>query len=303
MKKIRAIAVGLVALSLGASCGQPGTSLDENGAALIAASADATTDAGSARISMQMTMSMPEGQSVPQGDLTMNAEGAYDFANRLGEMSMTMELPEQAGQMAGPQTIDMIFEDLVIYMKYPMMTQLAPGAKTWIRMDLEKMAESTGMDFGAMMQSGSSDPSQMLEWLRGVSGDVQVVGEEEVRGAPATHYKGNIDFNKVADQAPEQLRKQMKASIDAMTEAIGTDTLPFEVWIDEQGRAIRMAQSFDFEQGATAGASMSMTIDIFDFGTEVDIEIPPASETTDFQELMGSMSGSSSSSGSATTSP
>jgi hypothetical protein len=57
-----------------------------------------------------------------------------------------------------------------------------------------------------------------------------------------------------------------------------------------------MTQSFDFEQGATAGASMSMTMDIFDFGTPVNVEIPPASETTDFQELMGSMGGMGSSS-------
>lgn len=202
--------------------------------------------------------------------------------------------------MAGPQTIDMVFEDLVVYMKYPMMSALAPGAKTWVKMDLQKLGQEAGMDFGSMMQSGSSDPSQMLEWLRGVSGDMEVVGEEEVRGAPATHYKGTIDLNKVADQAPEELREQMKASIDAMTKAVGVDAIPVEVWIDEQGRAVRMAQSFDFEQGATAGSSMSMTMDIFDFGTEVDIEIPPASETTDFQELMGSMSGSSTNSGSST---
>ena len=304
MKILRPIVIGLVALSVGTACGQPGASSDPNAAALIAASADATSDAGSARMSMVMTMSMPEGQSMPQGgDLTMNAEGAYDFANRRGEMTMTMELPEGAGPMSGTQKIDMVFEDLVIYMRYPFMTEMAPGSKPWIRMDLEEIGQQAGMDYGSMMQSGTSDPSQMLEWLRGVSGDVQVVGEEEVRGAPATHYKGSIDFNKVADQAPEELREQMKASIEAMTEAIGTSTVPFEVWIDEQGRAVRMAQSFEFEQGTTAGASMSMTVDIFDFGTAVDIEVPPASETTDFQELMGSMTRSSGSSGSVTTSP
>lgn len=299
MKNLRALTAGLAVLILGAACGTPGTTSDANGAALIAASADATTDAGTARMSMRMTMSMPEGESMPQGALTMDAEGSYDFANRRGEMSMTMELPAEAGPMGGTQNIEMVFEDLVIYMKYPLMTQMAPGTKPWIKMDLEEVGEQAGMDFGSMMQSGTSDPSQMLEWLRGVSGDVQVVGEEDVRGAPATHYKGNIDFNKVADQAPAELREQMKTSIDAMTEAVGTSTLPFEVWIDEQGRAVRMVQSFDFEQGATAGASMSMTIDIFDFGTDVDIEIPPASETTDFGELMGSMT----SSGSATTTP
>ena len=243
MKNLRAASLA-VAIALLSACAQPGTLSDAGAAQLVAASADATTSAGTARMAMQMTM------SVPQGEVTMDAEGAYDFADRKGEMSMTMELPEGAGDMSGTQSIDMVFEDLVIYMKYPMMSQMAPGAKPWIRMDLEAIGRESGMDFGSMMQPGTSDPSQMLDWLRGVSGDVQVVGEEEVRGAAATHYKGTIDFNKVADQAPAEVRDRLKASISTMTEAIGTSTVPFDVWIDEQGRAVRMQQSFDFTGGA-----------------------------------------------------
>ena len=301
MRVLRSLLLGLLMTVLAVACGQPAATLSEgNAAQLVAASADATTAAGTARMTMHMTMSMPQMQ---QGEVTMEAEGAYDFANGKGEMTMTMELPEEAGEMGGTQSIDMVFEDLVVYMRYPMMSQLAPQAKPWIRMDLEAMGRESGMDFGSMMQSGSSDPSQMLEWLRGVAGDVEVVGEEEVRGASATHYTGTIDFNKVAEQAPADVRDQLKASISTMTESIGTSTVPFDVWIDDQGRAVRMQQSFDFTGGATDGASMSMTVDIFDFGTEVDIEIPPASQTSDFQDLMGSMSGSSSSSGSASSEP
>lgn len=291
MKNLRAASL-VVAVALLSACGQPGnpsegSSLDGTSAQLVAASADATTEAGTALMTMQMTMTMPQGQ------VTMDAEGAYDFANNKGEMFMTMELPEEAGGMGGTQTIDMVFEDLVVYMKYPMMSQFSPEAKPWIRMDLEAMGRESGMDFGSMMQSGTSDPSQMLEWLRGVSGDVEVVGEEEVRGAPAIHYKGTIDFNKVADQAPAEVRDRLRASISTMRESIGASTVPFDVWIDEQGRAVRMQQSFTFTGGESDGASMSMTVDIFDFGTEVDVRIPPASQTSDFQDAMGSMSGSS----------
>lgn len=297
MRILRSLSLVILVAVLAAACGQPAATLSEgNAAQLVAASADATTDAGTARMAMQMTMSMPQGK----GEVTMEADGAYDFANRKGEMSMIMELPEGAGGDMGAQTIDMVFEELVIYMKYPMMTQFAPGSKPWIRMDLEAIGRESGMDFGSMMQSGTSDPSQMLDWLRGVSGDVKVVGEEEVRGAPATHYSGTIDFNKVADQAPAEVRNRLKASISTMTEAIGTSTVPFDVWIDEQGRAVRMQQAFDFKGGATDGASMAMTVDIFDFGTEVDIQIPPASQTSDFEDLMGSMSGATSSGSGAT---
>jgi len=282
MKTVRLGSLALFIALFGSACGQPpGEGADA--LKLIAASADTTTAEGTARMTMHMTMSMP------QGEVTMDAEGSQDFANQRGEMTMTMQMPPEAGAMGGEQKIEMVFADLIVYMKFPMMSELAPGSKPWISMDLQKMGEEAGMDFGSLMQSGGNDPSQMLEWLRGVSGDIEVVGEEEVRGAPATHYRGTIDLKNVLEQMAGEMRSQMESTIDEMTETLGASTFPIDVWIDGEGRVVRMAQSFDFEKGATAGAFMTMTMDFFDFGIPVDVRVPPASQTTDFQELMGSM--------------
>lgn len=297
MKTLRLVPLALLVLLVGASCGQPsGSSGAADPTELIAASADTTTAAGTSKMSMQMTTVMP------QGEFSMDAEGAYDYANQRGAMTMTMDLGEAAGQMGGPMDIEMVFEDMVIYMKYPMLSDLSGDAKPWIRMDLQEIGEQAGMDFGSLMQSGTTDPTQMLEWLRGASGDIEVVGEEEVRGATTRHYKGTIDFNKVVEQAPADVRDALRSTVDMMVKTIGTSNVPFEVWIDEEGRAVRIAQSFEYEEGAVAGGSMSMTLDLFDFGSDVNVQIPPASQTSDFKELMGSMS-SSTSSGTATTSP
>jgi hypothetical protein len=296
MKTLRLVSVAVLVLLIGASCGQPsGSSSTGDPTELIAASADTTSAAGTAKMSMQMTTVMP------QGEFVVDAEGAYDFANKRGAMTMQMDLGEAAGEM-GPMDIEMVFEDMVIYMKYPMLSELSADAKPWIRMDLQEVGEQAGMDFGSLMQSGTSDPTQMLEWLRGASGDIEVVGEEDVRGVMATHYKGTIDFNRVVEQAPADVRDALRATVDMMVKTIGTSNVPFEVWIDEAGRAVRIAQSFEYEEGAVAGGSMSMTLDLFDFGTDVEVQIPPASQTSDFKDLMGSM-GSSTSSGTATTSP
>lgn len=295
MKKLRLVPLALLVLLVGASCGQPGSSGTADASALIAASADTTSAAGTAKMAMQVTTVMP------QGEFSIDAEGAYDFANQRGAMTMTMDLGAAAGQ-SGPIDIEMAFEDMVIYMKYPMLSELSADAKPWIRMDLQEVGEQAGMDFGSLMQSGASDPTQMLQWLRGASEDIEVVGEEEVRGVMATRYKGTIDFNKVVEQAPADVQDALRSTVDMVVKTLGTSDVPFEVWIDEQGRAVRIAQSFEYEEGAVAGGSMSMTLDLFDFGTDVDVQIPPASQTSDFKDLMGSMS-SSTSSGTATTSP
>lgn len=297
MKTLRLVSLALLILLIGSSCGQPPSSSGTaDASALIAASADTTSAAGTSKMSMQMTTVMP------QGEFSMDAEGAYDYANQRGAMTMQLDLGEMTGQ-SGPMDVEMVFEDMVIYMKYPMLSELSADAKPWIRMDLQEVGEQAGMDFGSLMQSGTSDPTQMLQWLRGASEDIEVVGEEEVRGVMATHYKGTIDFNKVVEQAPADVRDALRSTVDMVVKTLGTSDAPFEVWIDDQGRAVRIAQSFEYEEGAVAGGSMSMTLDLFDFGTDVQVNIPPASQTSDFSELMGSMQGSMSSSGTATISP
>ena len=284
MRSLRVTALSLLVV-LGAACGSAPSTSGTDALQLISASADATTSAGSALMSMEMEMETPE------GGFSMTAEGGTDFETRQGEMTMQMDMPAAAGM--GSMEIEVVMDGLVMYMKYPeMLMGQMPGGKAWVRMDLEALAEGSGMDMGSLMQSGGSDPAQMLEWLRGVSGDVEVVGEEEVRGVPATHYKGTMDFNKIAEQAPEELRETMKASVDAMVEAVGVSEMPFDVWIDGEGRAVRFSQNYEFTKGATAGASMSVVIEYFDFGAPVEIEIPPADETMDFSELMGGMGAS-----------
>jgi hypothetical protein len=285
MKKLRLLSLTTLVLMFGVACGgSGGGNLDGddgggvgNPLALIAASADTTTEAGSAKTSMQMHM------ETPQGEIDMDADGAFDFDSKLGRMTMHMTVPGAPG----PMDIEMVFQNLVIYMKYPAIAEL-PGSKPWIRMDLEKMGKETGMDLGALTQGANNDPSQALDYLRGVS-DVEVVGEEEVRGAPATHYKGEIDFDKVVSQAPADLQERIKASIDLLKDSIGGSTIPVEVWIDEEGRVVRMVQDISFTEGAQKGSTMSMTAEFFDFGTPVKITTPPASQVMDLQELMGGM--------------
>ena len=187
--------------------------------------------------------------------------------------------------------MEIIQDGLVVYMKYPALPGM-PATKPWIKMDLEKMGADAGLDMGGLMQGGTSDPSQMLEFLRGVA-DIDVVGDEEIRGASATHYKGTLDFDKIIEEAPAETRKVLEASIDQMSEMVGSPTIPVDVWIDDEGRVVRMKESFELSEGEADGTTMNMTIDFFDFGTPVEIEIPPASQISDFQDVMGQMGTSS----------
>ena len=276
MGRIATALVG-VALVFG-GCG--GSSPTTNPLAVIISAADKTKEAGTARVSMDMKM------DGPTGAVTMTAEGLFDMASKTGEMTMEMEMPDAPAGTPDLGTTEAVFQGTVIYMKMAALSAQLPPGKPWVSFDLQSVGEEVGLDFEALMQSGTSDPTQTLEYLRGASGEVETVGEEEVRGAPATHYRASISFDKILEQAPPELRDRLKPSIELMKEWAGADQIPVELWIDEEGRLVRMEQAFEYAAGPAAGSSMDMAMEMYDFGIEVDVQVPPPSQVTDLQELM-----------------
>jgi len=205
--------------------------------------------------------------------MDMSGRGAFDAANKKGLMSYTMNVAGQAID------VEMVFAFPVIYMHFPTEMGPLPGGKTWVKMDLEKMGQQAGVDVGQLMEAGQSDPSQGLDFLRGVS-DVQAVGDEDVRGVPTTHYTGVVDLQSLGEKSPE-----LKAQIDQLVQQSGIGRIPVEVWVDDNGFVRRMKQSF--EGNGTLQRNMTMTMELYDFGTDVSVEEPPADDVIDFSDLMG----------------
>ena len=241
---------------------------------LIAQAPAATAESGSARTTF--TMEMTGGAQ----DVTVSAEGVVDLEGQ--RTAMTLDMGE-VGAQTGMGKMEMVSEGTVIYMKLDNAQQL--GLPTpWLKMDLEKM---DGMQGLGDLQQLNNDPSKSMEMLRGVSEDVEEVGTEEIRGETTTHYRATMDLEKAAEQAPEA-----EAMIRAQIKQLGTSTIPVDVWIDDQGRLRR--QAFDMDLSNVEGAdvegapqSVRMEMELFDFGTEVEIQMPPADEVTDFAELQG----------------
>ena len=164
-----------------------------------------------------------------------------------------------------------------------------PGAKPWVRMDLDAVYEQYG---GPVQGGASGDPTRQFEYLRGVSDSVEKVGEEQVRGAPTTRYEVVIDLEKEA----EGLGAGAGEEYDEMVEGLGTSKLPVEVWIDGQNRVRRYALDVSVpmpENAASPGASEEddevstrMVIEYHDFGTPVDVQAPPRDQTMDGSKLL-----------------
>ena len=114
------------------------------------------------------------------------------------------------------------------------------------------------------------------------------MGQENIDGAPTTHYAATIDLAKAADRISD---KQTVANVKQMFKASGLSTIPVDVWVDRSGRVRREGIKMTGPQ-----FSMDMTIDYTRFGVPVDTTPPPADQTMDAGALLGAL-GSGSSSG------
>jgi LppX_LprAFG lipoprotein len=266
--------VVLLAL-VAAACGSSGSSSTEGSpssapaAQAVASAGQKSSDAGSARASFTATFT-----GATSG--TMTGEG--EFSQREGHL--TLDMSDLGGGAFGNGAAELTFSDLVYYMKLPQGAGLPlPPGKEWFKIDLKEIGQTQGLDLEQLTQLSQSDPSQALDFLQGASDDFHAVGKEDVRGESTTHYAGTIDLNKVAENAPADLAEQYKK----LAELAPSPTVPMDVWIGDDGYTHKLR----FEQKLAAGSSMTMEEELYDWGTDVNVTVPPDDEVVDLTQLLG----------------
>ncbi|MGV3757920.1 MAG: hypothetical protein ACO1PW_00055 [Actinomycetota bacterium] len=294
MKAPRLAAVLAAPVLLLAACGDEEASVVETGGpeavmARLQAAPEAMAEAGSARMEMTMTMAAM-GES-----FEITAEGGFDG----DQATFTMDFGEVLGGLGGlgaapgetvPEGFDdpmtIVVDGTTTYMKVPMMAMFT-GTDGWLSVTAEDMGlaeDSLGLGFGA-----SGNPAQLVESLRGVSEEIEELGSEEVRGVDTTRYRVVVDLEKAAAELPEDAREAYEQQVSGL----GVSTLPFEVWVSDEGLVHRMAMDFAdlIEQAPPEEVegfeSGTMVLELFDHGADLDIELPDPSEVTPFSEVMG----------------
>ena len=280
----RRLAAVLLTATLAAGCGQatssstpPPSTHPRIDPELLANAASATTRTGSARISMQMQM------SESQGSFNAHANGVMSFSRPVhGTLSMQMNLPNSPT----PVTMTERMLGTTLYMHMPFLNASAPQIKPWIKLDLGALGKAEGLNLGALMNSSTNDPASILGYLKGISGPITVVGRETVNGVQTTHYKATVNYAK----AVANLRRTNPAAATALQQSIaktGTRTAPVEVWVDGSGLMRQERVSVGMP---SIGGSMTILLQLSDFGVPVHVSAPPASQTTDLLKMLHSQS-------------
>lgn len=278
-----ALATGL-ALSLtgclggaGDKVGEAGENLKLTAAQVLGKAAEKTgqLDTFAADMSMEMT-GTDQGAVSFTGQMQYQVKPDLAYAMKFDDMSV------------GGQTMAGMEQRLVgrtMYMKMPAMPQLGGGnaAKPWLKISLDELGRQSGLNIDQLLQqSQQMDPVQNTKMLT-ASKDVREVGKETVDGVETTHYTGTYRVEDAVAQLPADQQDAIRKTYGQL----GMDDMKFDLWVDDQQLPRKMAM----KSQQTASGVLSMTITYRDFGKPVNIAEPPASQVTDFSEMMRNLGG------------
>jgi Zn-dependent alcohol dehydrogenase len=274
-----------------------------NAADTVAKAAAASAGAAGYKMNMTMKISSP---ALPK-PITASGNGSFSIPDHGGSFNLSMDFSNepQVAQVLGSSTfqIEEVIKAPLIYVKLPSaLASKIPGGKPWLKIDLDKAAAAAGVP-GLSSLTGnpaSSDPSQLLQYLRAVSGNITKVGSESIGGTQTTHYKATISLDKVPNSLPAAQRKGAQQAITQLENLTHLHSLPVEVWIDGHNLVRQMQMSFaSSSNGQTVNTAM--TIGIPKYGPQQAPALPPDSQVTDASAFLSAAAAASA--GSTTTTP
>ncbi|MCX5392125.1 hypothetical protein [Streptomyces sp. NBC_00094] len=212
---------------------------------------DALTRAGTAKASTSMEMAAGGTR------VTIRGEGGYDFRRRTGRLQVM--LPKDAAGTDEHRPITELLTPGALYMKN---RGAGVPADKWVRVD------TTTLDDGNLVTGGATDPAAAAELLRGAR-EVTYLGEVELAGVKVGHYRGVADIAQAARVASPQLR----GALAAAAKGFAKDTVPFDAYLDGEGRLRKVRHQFSFSNQGRTVAVASTTL-LYGFGVRVQVTLP-----------------------------
>lgn len=171
---------------------------------------------------------------------------------------------QATGSGQGADGLEMIMLDKVLYMTGAGMG-MDLGDKKWLKIDMSDPDSLFGMI------GKSTDPELMFKAMEEPK-EFELLGTEEVDGVETNHYRVVMDTAAYADAM--EIPAQMSSALP--------EDIAVEMWVDADNLPRRFRQEVEVPAMGGGEAGTSTTEGTYtDYGTEVTIEAPPASEIAD----------------------
>lgn len=252
------------------SAGKP-VNLRATPAAAMREAEAATAKAGTAQVDTVVTMATPavpahgRTPAQPARTTTMHGTGLFDFGKEIGRVDLSMA-SGGLQEVLTPATLYLRSSD-----ESP---DGSLSGRGWERIDIGRLGD------GNLVSGGSTDPAMAVALLGGATPDVRYVGPDTVRGTAVAHYEGTLDLVDAASAAPaaggDARAAADKTALDHAARAFVTTRVPFDAYLDAQGRLRRFVARFQFVMPNTTNAVAQVTsaTELYGFGVPVTESVP-----------------------------
>lgn len=294
VRRLLALLSILVLAVAAAGCGGTTTAVGPDLTSFAsAASASAASDTG--KFELEAELSLP-GTDKSFG---FSASGGFDTPGKRAQMTLDMSslaklLAGFGGSLGGSSSGDLptdpaswkleaIQDGGTVYVRLPLLDDKLPAGKTWIKGNAEELAAQGGSELGQFGSFANTDPRDAFAYLKAVSGSIETVGGESVRGVDTTHYRATIDAAKIESMLPAEQRQGL-GSLDGLLGQAGLGAIPIDVWLDSDQRVRKLELSLELGSGSQK-ASASLTMELYDYGEPLDVSLPSADQVVDAATL------------------
>ncbi|MFI6860776.1 hypothetical protein ACIBKZ_12845 [Streptomyces sp. NPDC050421] len=182
----------------------------------------------------------------------VSIDGDFDWAGNRGRLGVGLSSPDSPGKKS--PRVDEIFHDGTVYVG-----GFSESEGRWgsIRQD---RAEAH-----YLLRAPVNDPRHVLEQVAQMR-EVKYLGEDQVDGMGADHYRGELGWETVT----LRMAKDVRAQADVLQEMLGSIPVHAEVWVDGSGRLVRTRLDWITGEVGSTVATMNLT----DHGKTVRTAVP-----------------------------
>ncbi len=214
------------------------------------------------------------------GRLQVGAGVSGELAGTTSHLSLNLDLNNASGANGHGVKVEMITTPEATYVRGGMFGAV-PDASGASASDWYRLGSNDDQKFGEQL-GGIGLPqlkvSDLLDLIKRADGQVAEVGTEVVRGVSTRHLNVTVNLEKLANEAATQ--PDDHSALDAM---LPNKDVTLNVWADDEN-LIRKIQA-----GSANGVGL-VTVELFDFDAEIQIDIPTNARELSFGSVFDEIS-------------
>jgi hypothetical protein len=271
-RRARNLVFGVAAAALVLAAGGISTAVLLGGSGNASAE-EAVAQAASQTNAQSADMSMSIDVSILGMHENVSANGAFDFAHKLGTMTMTIPVN------GTPYTEQEILDGSTVYIHVGGLSNGLTPTKPWVSASTSQMnSSSSGL--------GTLDPTSMLQQLQSAGGTVTSLGPTTYDGTSVTEYTATLPSSAIMGgigKLPTSLRQGVSG--------LNLPDMHMNIYVTPDNLLKALAVPSYSVSVAGQTMSMTMTMVLSNYGTPVNVTPPPPDQVQPLSQLGGGLGG------------